>query len=153
MKKVITLGTFDVIHPGHIHMLKEAKSLGDFLIAVVARDEISAQVKENPPIFDEKERLKSVKKLNIADKVILGNLGEDRYKAINDEGVDIVALGYDQVAFVDKLREHIRPEVKIIRLKPYKPEMYKSSKIKNAWKQARENPRPIYEENSDSHNQ
>lgn len=126
----MVFGTFDIVHPGHIHMLKEAKNLGDYLIVVVSRDQITAEVKGKAPMLDENTRLEHIKKLNIADKVRLGNLGKDRYQAIREEEPDIIALGYDQVAFVDKLRENIKDNIKIVRLQPFQPEIYKSSKIK-----------------------
>ena len=143
----MVFGTFDVIHPGHIHMLKEAKGHGDYLIVVVSRDEITGEVKGKKPFFTENERLEAIQKQHIADKVRLGNLRPDRYLAIKEEAPDIIALGYDQAAFVDKLKESIDPKIKIVRLSPYKPEIYKSSKIKAG----NDSPQQIYEENTDSH--
>jgi cytidyltransferase-like protein len=135
MKKVLVFGTFDIVHAGHIHMLREAKSYGDYLTVVVSRDEITTQVKGVPPIFSEQTRVQDIQALNIADKVRLGNLGEDRYKVIAEENPDIIALGYDQEAFTDKLSEHIdQQKTKIVRLHAYKPEIFKSSKIKEQWK-------------------
>lgn len=131
MKKVIVFGTFDIIHPGHIHMLKEAKEYGDYLVAVVARDNIVCEVKGKLPKHDENTRLKNVEKLGIADKVRLGCLGENRYQAIAEEKPDIVALGYDQKAFVDNLSDAIEEYVQIVRLKPYRPEVFKSSKFRD----------------------
>ena len=149
MKKVMVFGTFDVIHPGHIHMLKEAKSYGQYLIVVVSRDQITNEVKGKKPLFTEDIRLEAVQKLQIADKVRLGNLGPDKYLAIKEEAPDIIALGYDQTAFVDKLKENIDPHIEIIRLTAYKPELYKSSTIKAQNKK----PSPIYEENPHRHDQ
>ncbi len=130
MIKVMVFGTFDIIHPGHIHMLKEAKQYGDYLIVAVARDLTVCDVKGKEPKNDENTRLNNVLALNLADKVRLGCL-EDKYQAIKEENPDIIALGYDQRTFVDKLAEVIRPDAKIVRLQPYMPEIYKSSKIAN----------------------
>lgn len=130
MKKVLVFGTFDIVHAGHIHMLKEAKEYGDYLVIVVSRDDITAQVKGALPIFNEHTRLQQVTDLGIGDRVRLGNLGEDRYKVIGEEQPDIIALGYDQEAFVDKLPEHTSAYTQIVRLHAYKPEIYKSSLIK-----------------------
>lgn len=134
MKKVLVFGTFDIVHPGHIHMLTEAKNLGDYLIVIVSRDQITTEVKGERPIFSEETRLEDIKKLNIADKVRLGNLGKNRYQVIEEEDPEIIALGYDQVAFVDKLKENIKPHVQIVRLEAFQPETYKSSKIKDQLK-------------------
>ncbi|MEK7213418.1 MAG: adenylyltransferase/cytidyltransferase family protein, partial [Patescibacteria group bacterium] len=129
MTKVIVFGTFDIIHEGHLHLFKQAREYGDFLIVVVARDMVVCEVKGKSPQFDENTRLKNVMALNIADKVRLGCV-EDRYQAIAEEKPDIVALGYDQRAFVDRLAEEIDEHVQIVRLAPYLPEIYKSSKLK-----------------------
>lgn len=129
MKKVIVFGTFDILHPGHIHMLKEAKEYGDYLIAVVARDSVVCEVKGRKPVNDEITRMKNIEALKIADKVRLGCL-DDRYRAIAEEKPDIVALGYDQSAFVDNLANAVEPHVQIVRLVPYRPEIYKSSLLK-----------------------
>jgi len=96
MKKVIVFGAFDNLHEGHIHMLKEAKEYGDFLIVVVGRDAVVTQVKGKKPVYSEDERLAQVEKLNIADKVRLAAEGDDRYRTIAEEKPDIVALGFSQ---------------------------------------------------------
>lgn len=129
MKKVMVFGTFDIIHPGHINMFQQAKEYGDFLIVVIARDTTVCMVKKRPAQFSEEVRMENIKKLNIADKVRLGCI-DDRYGAIADDKPDIVALGYDQREFVDNLANAIDDYVQIVRLSPYKPEIYKSSKFK-----------------------
>ena len=128
MIKVIAFGTFDIVHPGHIHMLTEAKQYGDYLIVVVARDQTVCEVKGRLPKNNEDIRLKNITDLNIADKVTLGCL-DDHYQIIREVDPDIVALGYDQRAFVDNLSKAIRPDAKIVRLVPYQPEVFKSSKL------------------------
>ena len=128
MTKVIVFGTFDIIHPGHVHLLKKAKEYGDFLVVVVARDNTVCNIKGKDPTNNEGIRLANVKKLNIADRVIMGCL-DDKYQVIANEKPDIIALGYDQKVFVDKLVEIIDDHVKIVRISPYIPDLYKSSKL------------------------
>ena len=133
MVKVMAFGTFDLLHKGHIHFLKRASSFGD-LVVVVARDKTVKDVKGSFPIESEVERFNNVKKLGFVSKAILGNLG-DKYKVIDDEKPDIICLGYDQVAFTQNLEEKIKKlglSAKIIRLEPYKPDIYKSSFLKSA---------------------
>jgi len=130
MKKVMVFGTFDIIHPGHINMFQQAKEYGDFLVVVVARDITVCAVKKKPSQFTEDIRLENIKKLNIADVVRLGCI-DDHYRAIADEKPDVIALGYDQREFVDNLTKAIEDHVQIVRLSPYKPEIYKSSKFKS----------------------
>jgi len=128
MTKVMVFGTFDLLHPGHVHMLKEAKEYGDKLIAVIARDKNVTKIKGMPPLRNENERVKNLKKLNIADTVRLGYIN-DKYQVIREEQPDIIALGFDQKTYVDKLAENLDDHVQIVRLAPFKPEKYKSSKL------------------------
>jgi FAD synthetase len=129
MKKVIAFGTFDLVHQGHVHMLKEAKSYGDYLVVIVARDASVIEVKQHKPLHDENTRLLHVQSLKIADAVRLGNLG-NKFHVIDEEKPDVIALGYDQKVAIDKLSAVIDDHVKIVRLSPFKPEIYKSSKLK-----------------------
>ncbi len=129
MKKVIVFGTFDILHPGHEHMLKEAKEYGDYLVVVVARNTTVCAVKGRDPIYNEDERLKNLVDLGIADKVRLGCIG-DKYQVIAEENPDIIALGYDQREFVDNLEKAVDDHVQIVRLAPFQPEINKSSKLR-----------------------
>ncbi|MDO8499513.1 MAG: adenylyltransferase/cytidyltransferase family protein [bacterium] len=129
MKKVIAFGTFDLLHPGHVHMLKEAKTYGDWLTVVIAKDLTVSEVKGHLPTNNELERLAAVTNLNLADRVVLGNI-HDKYAVIVEEKPDVVALGYDQNAFIDNLKPNLEPHVRVVRLTPYFPEKYKSSLMK-----------------------
>ena len=129
MQKVMAFGTFDTLHPGHTYALKAAKKLGDYLVVIIARDKTVEKVKGRKPVFNEKIRLENLKHLGIADKVRLGSLG-NKYQVIIDEKPDVIALGYDQKFFVDDLKNVIDKNVRIIRLKPHKPGIYKSSKLR-----------------------
>ena len=122
-------GTFDIIHPGHTYLLTEAKKLGDNLVVIIARDKTVEEIKSRKSKNDENTRLKNISDLQIADKVILGNIS-DKYQVIKEEKPDIIALGYDQRAFVDKLKTIVNKNTKIVRFKPYKENIYKSSKLR-----------------------
>jgi FAD synthetase len=131
--RVMVFGTFDIFHPGHRSFLKQARKFGDYLIVVVARDKTVAMIKKQKPENKEAVRVKIIKNSKLADKVILGSL-TDKYSAIKKYRSDVICLGYDQKFFVDSLREELKkaslPKTKIIRLKSYKPGIYKSSKLK-----------------------
>lgn len=131
MSKVMVFGTFDIIHPGHLNLFSEAKKLGDSLTVIVARDQTVLEVKGREVQNDENTRLHNIENLHIADKVILGNL-TDKYQVIREEKPDIIALGYDQRAFVDNLDKILDKKIKIVRLKPYKEDIYKSSKFRTS---------------------
>lgn len=127
MKKVIVFGSFDPLHEGHRNFFSQAKRLGDYLMVVVARDENIRLLKNHDPSQKERVRLEAVQKLKGVDKAILGdNPGE--YEVLDREKPDIIALGYDQ-----KIPEDLKYKVKkykIITLKPYKSEVFKSSIIR-----------------------
>ncbi len=128
----MVFGTFDIFHDGHKNFLAQAKTHGDYLIAVVARDQTVKSIKKCLPVNDEISRMEQVKKNCLADKVILGDM-DDKYLAIKKYRPDIICLGYDQNHFIsDGLNNFLLSNkalsyIKIIRLEPFKPEIYKSS--------------------------
>jgi FAD synthetase len=126
-KKVMVFGTFDHLHAGHLDFFKQAKDHGGYLIVVIARDRTVREVKGRLPKYSEKERAKFVMNSGHADKVVLGQLG-NKYGVIEKHEPDIICLGYDQNNFTDGLDNF--KNTKIIRLKSYKPEIFKSSKLK-----------------------
>jgi len=124
-KRVVCAGTFDHLHPGHIDFLKQAKVLGDELIVIVARDENVQKIKGIKP-ENEKYRKKSLEKTGIPDKVVLGNLSREPLFILNELLPDIVALGYDQRVSEEDIRA-ILPDCTVVRLKPFHPDLFKSS--------------------------
>lgn len=125
MNTVMVFGTFDGLHAGHINFFKQAKKYGENLIIVVARDCNVLKIKNKPPKFNEKVRLLKIKISQVNDKVILGQV-KNPYAIIKKEKPDIICLGYDQNSFSQKL-DKMFPKIKVIRLKPFKPNIYKSS--------------------------
>jgi len=131
-KLVMVFGTFDYLHAGHENLFKQAQELGDEILAVIAKDKTVKTIKGFFPDYCEKERLKNLKETGWANKVVLGDL-KDKHKAIKIYRPDIIALGYDQFAFsysLEKLTMDENLDCKIIRLLPYRPDMYKSSLLK-----------------------
>ncbi|OGF20367.1 hypothetical protein A2Y83_05370 [Candidatus Falkowbacteria bacterium RBG_13_39_14] len=149
LKTVIIFGTFDIFHKGHINFIEQARAYGDsicspplqggvrggiekkltksYLIAVIARDKTVLKIKGALPRNNEKSRLNNLRDSGLVDKTILGSL-RDKYAAIRQYKPDIICLGYDQNRFVDKLPLLYKEwPGEVIRLKPYKPHIYKSS--------------------------
>jgi FAD synthetase len=130
----MVFGTFDQLHKGHEHFFKQAKalSLHSYLIVSVARDINVKRIKGRLPKQNEQQRKTVVGKHQEVDKVVLGAIGNP-VPHILKQKPDIIALGYDQHSYIDGLRAVLNKEglkVKIVRLKSYKPHIYKSSKIK-----------------------
>lgn len=131
-KIVMVFGTFDVFHAGHEDFLNQAKSLGNYLIVVVARDATVKNVKSEYPEGNERKRANVIRETELADKVVVG-YNDDKYRVIKKYKPNVIALGYDQFVFTYKLNKMIIDEnmdTEIIRLEPYKPGIYKSTLIK-----------------------
>jgi len=128
----MAFGTFDILHAGHEHFLKKAKSFGDQLIVVVARDRTVKKIKGENPLNNEKKRAKAIREKGLADKVILGHF-DDKYKNIRKHRPDTIVLGYDQMVFTQKLNKLLidnNLNTTIERLEAFYPQVYKSSLLK-----------------------
>ncbi len=129
----MVFGTFDIFHPGHESFLRQAGKLGDFLIVVIARDATVLKVKKRRPLNSENKRLKTIIETGLADKVLLGSLS-DKYAVIKKYKPDVICLGYDQKFFVDDLREKLNEfglqKTMVEKMKPFKADIYKSSKLR-----------------------
>ncbi len=128
--KIMVFGTFDGLHLGHINFLKQAKNFieNSFLIVSIARDKNVIKIKGYKPTLKDIERRDLVKKCKFVDKVVLAGK-TDYLPHILKERPDIIALGYDQRAYVKNLKKDLKNKgilVKIVRLKPYKKRIYKN---------------------------
>lgn len=131
--RIMIFGTFDMVHDGHKHLFKQARSLSKnpFLIVSIARDSNVERIKGQRPRHTQSERQKLVSKVIGVDKVVLGAAG-DPIPHIKKEKPDLIALGYDQTAYVRGLSSSLKQaglKTKVVRLKPYKPHLYKTSII------------------------
>lgn len=133
MKTVLVCGTFDIVHLGHLRLFREARSYGDRLVALVARDVNVERIKGSQPFHNENERVEFLRHINLIDQVLLGAVA-DPYHAVCQIRPDVIALGYDQKLFVDKLTTAISDcglKARIVRLGPYQPERHKTGRLKN----------------------
>jgi len=132
MKKVMAFGSFDILHEGHKHYLQEAKSFGDYLIVVVARDENILRFKCRKARNDENYRLEQVNKLGFVDEAVLGHK-DDIFEVLEEFKPSIICLGYDQKTVEEeKLKQELEKrniKAEIVRAKPYKEDIFKSSKL------------------------
>jgi len=132
MKKVMCAGTFDIIHPGHLFYLSEAKKYGDKLVVVVARDNTSEKFKGRKPAHNERERLEAVRTLEIVDEAVLGNK-DNIFDIIEKVKPDAICLGYDQKIQRQEVEDELKKrgiKADVIRISPYMSHVYKSSKLK-----------------------
>jgi FAD synthetase len=105
MVRVLATGTFDILHPGHLRFLSEAKALGDELYVIVARD---SMVKHKlKPAVPEAQRLAMVQGLRIVDKAMLGS-ETDMFEPLREIKPDIVAIGNNQHFDENELQEQLR---------------------------------------------
>ena len=103
--KVLVAGGFEIIHPGHIYLFKEAWKLGRVYV-VVARDTNFRKFKKREPIIPEDQRLRVVESIKYVHKAVLGD-ENDYVKPIEEIKPDVVLLGPDQWASEEKLREEL----------------------------------------------
>jgi FAD synthetase len=131
MVRVMATGVFDLLHPGHVAFLREAKRLGDELVVVVARDSTAKRFKHTP-ITPEAQRLEMVAALKPVDRAILGNEG-GIYEILDDVRPDVIALGYDQVHNEEKILEECRKRglarAKVVRLPKFEGDLDGTRKI------------------------
>jgi len=120
MVRVMATGVFDILHPGHLHFLREAKKMGDELVVVVARDSVAEKMKRKP-FIPENIRLAMVSSLKPVDLAILGVEG-NIYDILNLVRPDVLALGYDQEFDETQIVEEAKKRginLKIIRISKY----------------------------------
>ncbi|OGS51135.1 MAG: FAD synthase [Euryarchaeota archaeon RBG_16_68_12] len=129
--RVMATGVFDLLHPGHLRFLSEARKLGDELVVVVARDSTAKRFKHTP-ITPEASRVELVGGLKPVDRAVLGNEG-DIYDILSDIKPDVVALGFDQIHNEERILEECRkrglPSTRVVRLPKFEGDLDGTRKI------------------------
>ena len=96
MKRVVVNGTFDIIHPGHIHLLNYAKSLGDYLLVAIDTDQRVQQLKgPDRPINSQNERKLLLENLQAVDEVCFFQTDQDLESIFKDYQPDVMVKGGD----------------------------------------------------------
>ena len=95
MRTVITFGTFDVLHVGHIRVLERAAALGDRLVVGVSADELNFSKKGRSSVFTQDERLEIVGSLRVVDEVFVEESLELKRDYVEKFGADVLAMGND----------------------------------------------------------
>lgn len=105
MKKIITYGTFDLLHIGHLNILKRAKALGDYLIVAVSSDKFN-ESKGKKAYYSIEDRVEMLKSIKFVDEVIVEESWEQKINDIRQNSVDIFVMGDDWAGKFDFLKEY-----------------------------------------------
>ena len=95
MKKIITFGTFDIFHVGHLNILERAAALGHHLVVGVSSDQLNYNKKGRYPVYDEESRMRIVSSMACVDDVFLEESLEEKRDYIVKNQSDILAMGDD----------------------------------------------------------
>lgn len=105
MKKIITYGTFDLLHTGHINILRRAKELGDYLIVAISADEFN-ELKGKEAYYSFEQRKAILEAVRYVDEVIPEYNWEQKVKDVKKHDIDVFVMGDDWTGKFDFLREY-----------------------------------------------
>ena len=106
MKKVITYGTFDLLHYGHINLLRRAKEQGDYLIGALSTDEFNWNQKQKKCYFTYEQRKKLLEAIRYVDLVIPEENWEQKISDVKEFRVDTFVMGDDWAGKFDFLKPY-----------------------------------------------
>jgi len=105
MKKVITYGTFDLLHYGHVNLLRRAKELGDYLIVCLSTDEFNQKQKNKKCYFSYEKRKQLLEAIRYVDLVIPEESWEQKRSDVHEFKIDTFVIGDDWAGKFDFLKE------------------------------------------------
>lgn len=105
MKKVITYGTFDLFHRGHLNILRRAKEQGDYLVVAVSSDEFN-KGKGKAAYHSDEDRVAILESIKYVDEVILEHTWDQKITDVQEHNIDIFVMGDDWVNKFDFLSEY-----------------------------------------------
>jgi FAD synthetase len=108
MKTVLVFGTFDLLHPGHLFLLRQARLQGDRLVVSLARDRFVRGWKGKEPRYPEQERLARVRETGLADEVRLSDPEPHSFRLLQEVRPDLICLGHDQQELAGALARWMR---------------------------------------------
>lgn len=106
MKRVITYGTYDLLHYGHLNLLQRARALGDYLIVVLSTDEFNWNMKQKKCYFTYEQRKKMLEALRCVDLVIPENNWEQKVSDVQLYQADVFVMGHDWEGKFDFLKDY-----------------------------------------------
>lgn len=105
-KRVITFGTFDVFHVGHINILERAKEAGDYLIVGVSSDQLNFEKKGRYPVYSEKQRVKILSALRFVDEVFIEESLALKPDYIQQHNAHVLVMGDDWKGKFDEMEQY-----------------------------------------------
>lgn len=105
MKRVITYGTFDLLHVGHINILRRAKEYGDYLIVAISSDEFNA-IKHKEAYYSFEQRKAILEAIRYVDEVIPEDNWEQKMKDVQKHDIDVFVMGDDWKGKFDFLKDY-----------------------------------------------
>lgn len=102
-RTVITFGTFDVFHVGHLRLLQRARSLGDRLVVGVSTDELNLRKKGRPPVYSQAERIEIIASLKYVDDAFFEVSLEEKEHYVRINNADVLVMGDDWAGKFDNL--------------------------------------------------
>lgn len=143
MKRVITYGTFDLLHYGHINLFKRAKALGDYLIVAISSDEFNEIEKHKKCYFTYEQRKALVESIRYVDLVIPENSWTQKRSDMHEYHIDTFVIGNDWKGKFDFLEEEgvevvyleRTPEISSTKMKKY---LYDANSVENESKTSHE---------------
>ncbi len=111
MKKIITYGTFDLLHYGHINLLKRAKEQGDYLVVALSTDEFNWNEKQKKCYFEYDKRKQLLEAIRYVDLVIPENSWDQKISDVKEFKIDKFVMGDDWAGKFDFIEEETNTEV------------------------------------------
>jgi len=105
-KRVITFGTFDVFHIGHVNILERAKKEGDYLVVGLSSDELNFSKKQRYPVYPQAQRMKIIESLRFVDEVFIEESLDLKAQYIQQFNADILVMGDDWVGKFDEMKQY-----------------------------------------------
>jgi len=111
VKRIITYGTFDLLHYGHINLLKRAKAQGDYLIVALSTDEFNWESKQKKSYFNYEKRKQLLEAVRYVDLVIPENNWEQKISDVKQYHVDIFVMGDDWTGKFDFIEKETNAKI------------------------------------------
>jgi glycerol-3-phosphate cytidylyltransferase len=108
--RVITFGTFDVFHIGHLHILERARDFGDYLLVGVSTDSMNYDKKQRYPVYSQEERVEIIRALKCVDEVFLEESLAQKRHYLETHRADVLVMGDDWKGKFDEFRDICRVE-------------------------------------------